>query len=106
MAIPDYQSLMLPVLVASSKGEVRIGFVVEELADQLALTPEERSERIAYAGLNMKKRAGLASPLFLERREEQERVFLSLCLRLALRPAAAGCGPSDRVLISPLKKYL
>ena len=44
MAIPDYQSLMLPVLVASSKGEVRIGFVVEELADQLALTPEERSE--------------------------------------------------------------
>src|SRR5208337_4608997 len=44
MAISDYQSLMLPVLVASSKGEVRIGFVVEELADQLALTPEERSE--------------------------------------------------------------
>src|SRR5271166_1534381 len=44
MAIPDYQSLMLPVLVASSKGEVRIGFVVEALADQLALTPEERSE--------------------------------------------------------------
>jgi restriction system protein len=44
MAIPDYQSLMLPVLVASSKGEVRIGSVVEELADQLALTSEERSE--------------------------------------------------------------
>src|SRR5271165_2263480 len=44
MAIPDYQSLMLPVLVASSKGEVRIGFVVEALADQLALSPEERSE--------------------------------------------------------------
>lgn len=44
MPIPDYQSLMLPVLVASSQGEVRIGAVVEELADQLALTPEERSE--------------------------------------------------------------
>jgi restriction endonuclease Mrr len=44
MAVPDYQSLMLPVLVASSKGEVRIGSVVEELADQLALTSEERSE--------------------------------------------------------------
>lgn len=44
MTIPDYQSLMLPVLVASSKGEVRIGSVVEELADQLGLTPEERSE--------------------------------------------------------------
>lgn len=44
MAIPDYQSLMLPVLTASAKGEVRIGLVVEELADQLGLTLEERSE--------------------------------------------------------------
>jgi restriction system protein len=44
MAIPDHQSLMLPVLVASAKGEVRIGSVVEELADQLKLSPEERSE--------------------------------------------------------------
>src|SRR5437660_414801 len=44
MSIPDYQSLMLPVLVASSKGEVRIGPVVDQLADQLGLSPEERSE--------------------------------------------------------------
>lgn len=44
MAIPDYQSLMLPVLIASSKQEVRIGSLVEELADQLELAPEESSE--------------------------------------------------------------
>jgi restriction system protein len=44
MPIPNYQSLMLPVLVASSKGEVRIGSVVEELANQLGLNPQERSE--------------------------------------------------------------
>lgn len=44
MPIPDYQSLMLPVLAVSSKGEVRIGSVVEELADQLHLNPQERSE--------------------------------------------------------------
>jgi restriction system protein len=44
MSIPDYQSLMLPVLVASAKGEVRIGPVVDELANQLGLSPEERSE--------------------------------------------------------------
>lgn len=44
MAIPDYQSLMLPVLVASSKGEVRIRSVVEQLADQFRLSAEERSE--------------------------------------------------------------
>ncbi len=35
---------MLPVLVASSHGEVRIGTVVETLAEQLGLTPEERGE--------------------------------------------------------------
>ncbi len=44
MAIPDYQSLMLPVLVVSSKGEVRIGDVVNQLADELKLSPEERGE--------------------------------------------------------------
>lgn len=44
MAIPDYQYLMLPVLLAASKGEVRISHVIEELAEQLKLTPEERSE--------------------------------------------------------------
>jgi len=44
MAIPDYQSLMLPVLTASTNGEVRIGAVVDQLAGQLSLTPEERAE--------------------------------------------------------------
>jgi len=44
VAIPDYQSLMLPVLKASAQGEVQIGLVVEKLADQFGLTPEERNE--------------------------------------------------------------
>lgn len=44
MTIPDYQSLMLPVLQVSSAGEVRIGAVVEELAEQLGLSPQERGE--------------------------------------------------------------
>jgi restriction system protein len=44
MTVPDYQSLMLPVLAASSNGEVRIGDVVNQLADDLKLSPEERGE--------------------------------------------------------------
>jgi restriction system protein len=44
MSIPDYQTLMLPVLFASSKGEARIGQVVDDLAEQLKLSPEDRSE--------------------------------------------------------------
>ncbi len=44
MSIPDYQSLMLPVLIASEGGEVRIRDVVERLATELKLTPDERAE--------------------------------------------------------------
>ena len=43
MAIPDFQTLMLPVLTEAAKSEARIGEVVECLADQFDLAPEERS---------------------------------------------------------------
>lgn len=43
MAIPDFQTLMLPVLTEAEKGEVRIGDVVERLADAFGLSPEDRS---------------------------------------------------------------
>jgi restriction system protein len=48
MPIPDYQSLMLPVLIASSKGEVRIGTVVDEVADQLGLSSESRLSKLGF----------------------------------------------------------
>ncbi|MFT4278549.1 MAG: restriction endonuclease [Rhodopseudomonas sp.] len=44
MAIPDYQSLMLPVLSAASKNEVRISDIVLSLANELGLTAEERAQ--------------------------------------------------------------
>jgi restriction system protein len=44
MSVPDYQSLMLPVISASSRGEVRIADVVASLAEKLGLKPEERAE--------------------------------------------------------------
>lgn len=43
MTIPDFQTLMLPVLQASAEGEVRIGDVVDKLADDLKLTEDERT---------------------------------------------------------------
>jgi restriction system protein len=46
MTVPDYQSLMLPVLSASSRGEVRIGDVRSRIAEQLELTPEDREKRL------------------------------------------------------------
>ena len=41
--IPDYQTLMRPVLERASSGEVRISDVVEQLADKFRLTTEERA---------------------------------------------------------------
>lgn len=43
MPIPDFQSIMLPVLKSVSGGEVKIGDVVADLADELGLTPEDRT---------------------------------------------------------------
>lgn len=43
MAIPDYQSLMLPVLEQSALDEAKISDVVEQLSAKFAPTSEERS---------------------------------------------------------------
>jgi restriction system protein len=44
MAIPDFQTLMLPVLRKSNSGEVKISDVVDSLGSELRLTEEELSE--------------------------------------------------------------
>jgi len=44
MAVPDFQSLMLPVLQVSSAGELKSSEAVRILADRLHLTEDDRSE--------------------------------------------------------------
>lgn len=44
MAMPDYQTLMLPVLKLSAEGIIPASNAVERLADEFELTEEERSE--------------------------------------------------------------
>lgn len=46
MPIPDYQTLMRPVLEHAAMGEVRIGALIETLSEQLGLSPEEREEML------------------------------------------------------------
>ena len=41
--IPDYQTLMRPVLECSASEEVRISDVVEQLANKFGLTADERA---------------------------------------------------------------
>lgn len=42
--IPDYQTLMRPILESSANGEVRISDVIDKLADDFALTEDERTQ--------------------------------------------------------------
>ena len=44
MSVPDYQSLMFPVLTVSADREIRVGDAVDQLAEQLNLTPDERTQ--------------------------------------------------------------
>lgn len=74
MPIPDYQSLMLPVLRLAAEGEKRVADVEDRIADDLGLTAEEREEllpsgrqrvlhnRIHWAKFYMSKAGLIASP--------------------------------------------
>lgn len=50
MPIPDYQSLMLPVLRLAANGETRVPEAANKLADQLGLSVEEREEMLPADG--------------------------------------------------------
>lgn len=74
MAIPDYQSLMLPVLSFAAKGETRVPLAADAIADDLGLTEDEREEllpsgkqrllhnRIHWAKFYMTKAGLIESP--------------------------------------------
>ena len=46
MTVPDYQTLMLPVLKLAAEGEWRVPNAAEKIADQLGLSEEEREEML------------------------------------------------------------
>lgn len=74
MAIPDYQTLMLPVLVLASEGEQRVGDITDRIANQFGLTEAEREQllpsgrqrilhnRIHWAKFYMSKAGLISSP--------------------------------------------
>lgn len=61
MTIPDYQTLMRPVLASLSDGEVRRSRdVIEAMADEFALTPEERAAKVPSGQKRIDNRVGWA----------------------------------------------
>lgn len=72
MPVPDFQSLMLPVLIQASNGEVRIGDVIDKLGNDLKLSDDDLAElnqsgqttfynRVNWAKSYLKQ-AGLVEP--------------------------------------------
>lgn len=74
MTIPDYQTLMLPVLALASEGEQRVGDITDRIANQFGLTEAEREQllpsgrqrilhnRIHWAKFYMSKAGLILSP--------------------------------------------
>ncbi len=74
MAIPDYQTLMLPVLHVAAEGETRVPKVADKIANQFGLSEEEREQllpsgkqsvlnnRIHWAKFYMSKAGLIDSP--------------------------------------------
>ncbi len=72
--IPDYQTLMLPVLRLAAEGEARVADVADRIANDLGLTAEEREQmlpsgrqrvlhnRIHWANFYMSKAGLIGSP--------------------------------------------
>lgn len=74
MAIPDYQTLMLPLLSIAATGETRVPVAAQIIADQIGLTDDERDEmlpsgkqrllhnRVHWAKFYMSKAGLIVSP--------------------------------------------
>lgn len=74
MTIPDYQTLMLPVLRLAAEGETRVADVSDRIANDLGLSQAERDEllpsgrqrllhnRVHWAKFYMSKAGLIASP--------------------------------------------
>ncbi len=105
MAIPDYQTLMLPLLrLLGDGGEHRASDAVERLADEFGLTDEERTEhlasgpqtvmrnRVGWACTYMKKAGLISSP----RRG---------CFTIAERGRSVLQTPPERIDVKYLERY-
>lgn len=102
--IPDFQTLMLPVLRSATAGEVRISDVVERLAAEFQLTPEESANLLPSGRQNTfanrvhwaKSYLGKAGLVKLTRRAHFE---------ITERGRNVLLSPPERIDINFLKQY-
>ena len=102
--IPDFQSLMLPVLEDAAQGEVRIGATVDRLADRFKLTFEQRA-----ALLPSKRQTTFANRVHWAKSYLGKAGLIELTKRGHFQITKAGRAvldsPPSRIDINYLKKY-
>ena len=104
MAIPDFQTLMLPVLNALAQGERSISRLLESLADEFGLTPEERATMLPSGrGQLFRNRIGWALT-YLSRAGLIARVSRGV-YRLSDRGRSVLAAPPDRIGIAFLRQF-
>jgi restriction system protein len=104
MAIPDFQTLMLPVLNTLAEGERSTSRLLEGLADQFGLTPEERAQLLPSGrGQLFRNRIGWALT-YLSRARLIERVSRGV-YRLSDRGRSVLAAPPDRISIAFLRQF-
>lgn len=102
--IPDFQTLMLPVLEDAAKGEVRVGATVERLADRFGLTPEQRADL-----LPSKRQTTFANRIHWAKSYLGKAGLIELTKRGHFATTDAGRGvlsnPPERIDIAFLKRF-
>lgn len=103
-AIPDFQTLMLPVLEEAANGEVRIGATVERLADRFSLTSEQRADL-----LPSKRQTTFANRVHWAKSYLGKAGLIELTRRAHFKITDAGravlAKPPERIDISFLRKF-
>ena len=102
--IPDFQSLMLPVLEDVARGESRVGATVERLADRLNLSPDQRAHL-----LPSKRQTTFANRVHWAKSYLGKAGLVELTKRAHFRITDAGTNvlarPPERITISYLKRF-
>lgn len=102
--IPDFQTLTLPVLEEAATGEVRIGAIVERLAERFSLTPEQKAEL-----LPSKRQTTFANRVHWAKSYLGKAGLINLTKRAHFEITVAGRGvlahPPKRIDIKFLKRF-
>lgn len=104
MAIPDFQTLMLPALRLGATGEIRLKDSIDILSDEFKLTPEEREHMLPSGNVTtMRNRVAWSVTHLVQAKllHRPQRGYFTI----TERGQAVLANPPDRITIGFLEQY-